>query len=155
MNAGLEATQRLMSLTTSSTENEPLLRRLRRMGLVLTGDQQLADGILRDAFMRAQNAVSASQELSEKDIFKLGFDAFDDAVHRKGVVVILNRAGSRDGSLGDRVNRLSYVERVAIALLVVENMTPKEGAVLSGLPGPLLENALTDAMTKLEQREAG
>ena len=120
------------------------------MGLVLTGDQTLADGILQDAFVRALQAIRSSGDITERDVFKLGFDAFDDAVHRKGVVVILDRAAKRDGSLSDRVNRLSYVERVAIALLLVENMSPKAGAILSGRPPQVLENALSDAILKLE-----
>ena len=134
----------------AESRGEPLLRRLRRMGLVLTGDQTLADGILQDAFVRARNAIRSTRDITERDVFKLGFDAFDDAVHRKGVVVILNRAARRDGSLSDRVNRLNYVERVAIALLVVENMSPRAGAILSGRPPQLLENALADAINKLE-----
>ena len=120
------------------------------MGLVLTGDQQLADGILRDAFTKARQAFKSGSGASEKDIFKLGFDAFDDAVHRKGVVVILDRAGKRDGSLSESVNNLSYVERVAIALLLIENMSPKRGAILSGRPASVLEESLTVAMSKLE-----
>lgn len=131
--------------------SEPLLRRLRRMGLILTGDQKLADGILQEAFTRARQAFSGSSGVTEKDIFKLGFDAFDDAVHRKGVVVILSRAARRDNSLGERVNGLSYVERVSIALLLVENMTPRAGAILSGRPASMLEDSLGTAMIKLDQ----
>lgn len=136
-----------------SEENEPLLRRLRRMGLILTGDQKLADGILQDAFARARRTISGPRDISEQDILKLGFDAFEDAVHRKGVVVILDRAGKRDGSLGDHVNKLSYIERIAIALLLIENMSPKAGASISRRPPAVLEEALADAMGKLEISE--
>lgn len=142
-----------MSLTPiHTTDSEPLLRRVRRMGLVLTGDQQLADGILRDAFLRARTAFQSSHDLNDQDVFKLGFDAYDDAVHKKGVVVILGRSGKNDGTLGGRVNQLSYVERVAIALLLVEDMSPKAGAVLSGRPPQVLEEALSTALKKLENK---
>ncbi|WP_143435638.1 hypothetical protein [Henriciella aquimarina] len=135
---------------TLASSRESLLRRIRRMGLILTGDQKLADGILEDAFTQARKAFDATSDISGKDIFKLGFDAFDDAVHRKGVVVLLNRGAKPGGTLSERVNSLSYVERVAIALLLVENMTPKAGAILSGRPPSVLEHALGEAMTKLE-----
>ncbi|GGB62255.1 hypothetical protein [Henriciella pelagia] len=136
------------------SDHEPLLRRLRRMGRILTGDQKVADSVLENAFVRARSAIRPGNSLiTASDIFKLGFDAFDDAVHRKGVVVILNRAGTRDGSLGERVNQLSYVERVAIALLLVENMTPRGAAILSGRPASLLENSLVTAIDLLDDAD--
>ncbi len=135
---------------TPKSSREPILKRLRRMGLILTGDQKLADGILQDAFQRARNADPDAEDISEENVLKIGFHAFDDAVHRKGVVVILNRAGNRDGSLGDHVNKLSYVERLAIALLHIEKMTPMRAASLSGRPASVLQEALGDAMQKLE-----
>lgn len=135
-----------------SSEREPLLRRLRRMGRILTGDQKVADSVLEDAFVRARSAIRAPEAfIAATDIFKLGFDAFDDAVHRKGVVVLLNRAGARDGSLGERVNQLSYVERVAIALLLIENMSPKVAAILSGRPASVLEESLSSAIEILSE----
>ena len=145
-----------MSLTPiHPIDSEPLLRRLRRMGLVLTGDQTLADGILRDAFLRARGAFDSPQDVSHQDVFKLGFDAYDDAVHKKGVVVILGRAGRKSGTLEERVNALSYVERVAIALLLVEEMSPRAGAILSGRPAVVLEDALAGALMKLENTTNG
>ncbi|MEM5517064.1 hypothetical protein WNY37_08880 [Henriciella sp. AS95] len=102
--------------------------------------------------MRARSAIRAPEAfIAATDIFKLGFDAFDDAVHRKGVVVLLNRAGARDGSLGERVNQLSYVERVAIALLLIENMSPKVAAILSGRPASVLEESLSSAIEILSE----
>lgn len=126
------------------------------MGLILTGDQKLADGILQNAFERARSAVSGREkQLSELDVFKLGFDAFDDAVHRKGVVVLLPRTVARDGSLSDKVNQLSYVERVSISLLLIEKMRPKDAAALSGRPQSLLHDSLSRALIKLDdKREA-
>ena len=137
-------------MTPSSSEREPLLRRLRRIGLILTGDQTLADGILGDAFVRARSAIRRADDIDEMDVFKLGFDAFEDALHRKGVVVILRPAGRGDGSLGDRVSRLPYVERVAVSLLVVEKLSPRASAILSGRPAAVLEDALTNALPKLD-----
>ena len=140
----------MRSMTPSSAEREPLLRRLRRIGLILTGDQMLADGILSDAFVRARGAIRHADDIDEMDVFKLGFDAFEDALHRKGAVIVLHRAGRGDGSLGDRVSRLTYVERVAVSLLVVEKLSLRASAILSGRPTSVLENARTDALPKLD-----
>lgn len=142
--------------TFSSTAGEPLLRRLRRMGWILTGDQQVADSVVQTAFDRARQSLARSDDvITEADVFRLGFDAFDDAVHQKGVVVLLNREKPSDGSLGDDVRRLTYVERVAIALLIVEEMSPKQAAILSGRPAGILENCLKSALGKLDDTERG
>ncbi|MGB3627739.1 MAG: hypothetical protein WA989_18075, partial [Henriciella sp.] len=142
-------------MTNSSIEsdpNEPLLRRLRRMGLILTRDHKLADSILREAFLSANRAGnSTDRDYSELDLFELGFDAFDDAVHRKGAVITPTRAASNDGSLGNWVNQLTYVERVATSLLLVERMTPKQAAILSGRPPNILRVGLTKALQNCER----
>ena len=141
----------MQAVTVSPSGRAPMLQQLRRIGRVLTGDQKLADGILHDAFMRAENAMDTGGSIDRMDVVKLGFKAFEDAVHRKGRVVILKRACAWcGGSLGDRVSRLSYVERVAVALLLVESMTPCAGAALSGRPAQVLEEALATAMPKLD-----
>jgi hypothetical protein len=119
--------------------------------LILTGDQKLADGILKDAFLRARSAIRHADDIDKMDVFKLGFDAFEDALHRKGVVIVLNRSGQGDGSIGDRVSRLTYIERVAVSLLVVEKLSPRASATLSGRPASVLENALADALPKLDE----
>ncbi|WP_084418410.1 hypothetical protein [Henriciella litoralis] len=137
-------------MTDLSTNSGSLLRRLRRLGLILTGDQTLADGILEAAFLRARPAVQAQRNISPQDIFKLAFDAFDDAIHRKGVVVILTTSRDEDGSLNGRVRSLTYVERVAVALILVEDMSPHDAMVLSGRPSQILENSLNSAIKKLD-----
>jgi hypothetical protein len=51
------------------------------MGRILTGDQKVADSVLENAFVRARSAIRPGNSLiTASDIFKLGFDAFDDAV---------------------------------------------------------------------------
>ncbi len=133
----------------SETNPISLLQRLRRMGLIITGNQNVADAILRDAFHRANAAFTSSIDANEDDIFKLGFDAFDDAVHRKGVVVLMGRRPKEDGSLWSAVHNLTYFERLSIALLLVEEMSPREAAILSGRPPQTLDLALEHALAKL------
>ncbi|MEQ9317377.1 MAG: hypothetical protein RLN72_16115 [Henriciella sp.] len=121
------------------------------MGLILIGDQKLADGILQSAFMRARAAnTNAEERLSHSDLIQLGFDAFDDAVHRKGVVVVLAPILARDGSLKDQVGQLTYNERVSISLLMIEDMLLKDAAILSGLPNRILQDGLESALSKLD-----
>lgn len=121
------------------------------MGLVLIGDQKLADSILKGAFIRAGAARgSASERLSSSDLIRLGFDAFDDAVHRKGVVVVLAPILARDGSLKDQVNQLTYNERVSISLLMIEDMMIRDASILSGLPNRILQDGLASALSKLD-----
>ena len=127
-----------------------LLQRLRRMGLVLIGNQKTADAILRDAFNMAAEAFGPPDGASESDIFRLGFDAFDNAVHRRGKLVLLGRPMEKDGNLASGVHNLTYVERLSISLLLVEEMTPREAAVMSGRPPQVLEKALVDAINKLD-----
>ena len=116
----------------------------------------MADSVLQTAFDRARQSLAGSDDvITEDDVFRLGFDAFDDAVHQKGVVVILNRGKPSDGSLGDDVRRLTYVERIAIALLIVEEMSLKQAAILSGRPVGILDNCLKSALGKLDDTERG
>ena len=129
-----------------------LLQRMRRMGLIITGNQNVADAILRDAFHKASAAFASAVDANEDDIFKLGFDAFYDAVHRKGVVVLIGRASKEDGSLWSAVHNLTYFERLSIALLLVEEMSPREAAILSGRPPQTLELALEYAVAKLGEK---
>lgn len=123
------------------------------MGLVITGNQEIADAILRDAFQRAAAAFPPDAAAAEEDIFKLGFDAFDDAVHRKGVVVLMGHRPKNDGTLWGGVHNLTYFERVAIALLLVEEMSSREAAILSGRPPQTLELALEQAVARLDAGE--
>lgn len=134
-------------------QSSSLLGRLRRMGLLLTGDQALADAILREAFLRARAAFARGDNVSEEDIFKLGFDAFDNAVKRRGIVVILNRKRSRGGGLGATISELEHDERIALSLLVMEDIELKDAAILSGRPAWMLERSLASAVSKLERSE--
>ena len=132
----------------------PLLTRLRRMGWILTGEQSVADSVLQSAFERSRTVLDGlGDRLTELDLFKLGFDAFEDAAHQKGVVVILSRPQHRGGTLGDDIRGLSYVERIAVALMLVEEMPAQKAAILSGRPQRILQESLITAVAKLEPAE--
>lgn len=144
----------MSNIVSSAQGGEPLLTRLRRMGWILTGEQQVADSVLQTAFERSRTVLAGlGDQLTELDLFKLGFDAFDDAAHQKGVVVILKQPLRRGGTLGDDIKGLTYVERIAVALMLVEGMPARMAAILSGRPQRILEESLTAAVAKLEPGE--
>ncbi|MEE2878432.1 MAG: hypothetical protein VX593_05450 [Pseudomonadota bacterium] len=143
----------MQSAIASSSAPQPLLKQLRRIGLVLTGDQKLADGILMGAMTRTASLPKGQRPVNDAGVTKIGFDAYDAACMGRGAIAILTRLITHDGSLSGRVSQLSYLERIAVSLLLIEDMTAIDGASLSGRPALMLEEALASALPKLDMDE--
>lgn len=128
-----------------------LLQRLRRLGWILLGNQELADNVLQDLLVSPPAESDADEDVAHR-LFRIAFEAFDDVAHGLTNIYTLRPKGPGEGLLA-RLRQLNPDERTAIAMMVVEPFSMTETAAVTGRQASTLAFALQRALILLEQEE--
>lgn len=147
----------MVAAPVSPAEFKPTATRVRRMGWFLTLDQILADRLIATAFRRDRARLMNGGVPTQYAVLRWAFRIFDDATS-DGKLLLLPPAPTPDrrrhGGLRERLSELSHEERVATSLMIVEEFSPDQAALLSGRSKDALEDALMNAIGHLSIRGA-
>ena len=114
--------------------------RWRRLGWVLLGDMHLADRLLLQ---------TADKIRPEGLTLKTVYDCFASVLARQAIINIIIYKDSPAYSLPAGLLRLGATERVAVALLCIEQMPIAEAARLSGQSTDCLQRGVDKALSVL------
>jgi DNA-directed RNA polymerase specialized sigma24 family protein len=129
-----------------------LLQRLRRLGWILLGNQELADKVLQDLLVAPPRDRDAGEDAAHR-LFRIAFEAFDEVAH--GLTNVYTWRPKRPGQdLLARLRQLNPDERTAIAMMVVEPFSMTETASVTGRQRSTLAFALQRALMLLEEEES-
>lgn len=136
----------------SRPDRSLLAYRIRRLGWAVIGDAVLVDRLLEEAAAKAPVHGFAGDDAA---ILAWAFRVFDVAGRAVGNEARGRLASHAGEGLAARLHALGHEERVAVALLLVEEFAPDMAERLSGRAQESLLYALARAMDALDKPNGG
>ena len=133
-------------------ETQALMQRLRRLGWILLGNQELADKVLHDMFWTLPLPLEEDEEDMADRMFRVAFAAFDEVAHGRTNVSMFRSKRPVDG-LAARLRQLNPDERTAIAMMIVEPFSVAETVSVTGRGPSTLAISLQRALNALDSGE--
>lgn len=133
-------------------QGDSVVFRIRRMSWVLAGSRSLGDSLLAAAITADDLPARSKSEAGDADepLFIWAFKALDARCSDHGNIRAFKNRRDESPSLIARLNALPYELRVAVLLVIIEQIPPADAAEFSGRSAFALASAASAATQILD-----